>query len=358
MGRRLPTLITARPRAGSDARALQVSVIVVNYNGKAYLEDCLGSLERQTLPAQEWETILVDNASTDGSVDYVRAHFPGVRIVALSRNRGFAGGNNAGFQHARGDWIALLNNDTVADPRWLEALLEGRQTEPAVGALASKILFKEDPSTINSVGLNLYRDGRGGDRGFRQRDQGQFDASVEVFGASGAGMLLRRALLDDVGGFDERFFMYYEDLDLSWRARLRGWSIRSAPAAIVQHVHCGTSGEWSPFFLLHVERNRVFVNLKNAPARLAVRSLAVFGARALRKWFRVLSGRECRPLDRQLAWAYVPAGTSLLAGMPAMLWQRFVNRFVRRRVADRDFAHLISVPPAADQRANMRSTAA
>jgi GT2 family glycosyltransferase len=152
-------------------------------------------------------------------------------------------------------------------------------------------------------------------------------------------------MLEDVGLFDERFFMYYEDLDLAWRARLRGWKFACAPDSVVHHVHCGTSGEWSAFFLFHVERNRVFVSVKNAPAWLALRSLAVFGARALRKWFRVAALQERTVTDWRQALAYIPSGLSLVARLPEMLYKRMQNRWLRRKISDRAMAHLISPVP-------------
>src|SRR5262249_50769762 len=157
-----------------------------------------------TYPRERWEVILVDNDSTDGSVAHVRFHYPWVRLVPVQENLGFAAGNNAGYRHCRGEFIALLNNDTVVESGWLQGLVEAIQEDPRIGGATSKILFRDEPDTINSAGLHLYRDGRGGDRGFRQRDRGQYDKPAEVFGACGASVLLRRALLDDIGLFDER----------------------------------------------------------------------------------------------------------------------------------------------------------
>src|SRR5581483_309832 len=232
-----------------------VSIIIVNYNGRRYLDDCLAALLKQTYPRDRWEVVLVDNASADDSVEHVRAHYPWVRLIPTGKNLGFAGGNNEGYRHCQGEFIALLNNDTIVQPSWLAALVEAMQADAHLGGVTSKILFRDEPDTINSVGLNLYPDGRGGDRGFRERDRGQFDAPAEVFGACGASVLLRRAMLDDVGFFDERLFMYCEDLDLAWRARLRGWRFRYTPRSVVYHVHCGSSaGEWSPFHLYYAER--------------------------------------------------------------------------------------------------------
>jgi len=318
------------------------SVIVVNYNGRHHLAECLHALANQTLPAGEFEVILVDNGSTDGSVEFVRREFPRVRIVPLNRNVGFAAGNNVGYSHARGRFIALLNNDTAADPRWLAAMLRAMDGHPEAGGIACKIRFHHDPATLNSTGLMLYRDGRGGDRGFRQIDVGQFEQVEEVFGACGAAMLLRRELIDGVGLFDERLFMYYEDLDLAWRARLRGWRFLYAPDAVVRHVHCGSSGEWSPFFRFHVERNRVLVNVKNAPLFLALAVLIGFFARAGRGWWYVLRGRF-RAAD---GWAYVKAAVSLLTLLPYAVAERYRVRTAHRPVLERTFAHLIHLPPA------------
>jgi GT2 family glycosyltransferase len=206
-------------------------------------------------------------------------------------------------------------------------------------------LFRDEPFRINSVGLNLYRDGRGGDRGFRQLDEGQYEKPAEVFAACGASVLLRRAMLDDIGLFDERFFMYCEDLDLAWRAHFRGWRFCYTPRSVVYHVHCGTSGEGSPFFLYYTERNRVFVQWKNAPLGQALRALAVFAAKGLRQWFWLLTGREHGQPGWARASAYLSAGGSLLAGIPDMLRKRWTIRARRRLVPDQAFAHLITPKP-------------
>jgi GT2 family glycosyltransferase len=325
-----------------------VSVIIVNYNGKHFLDDCLEALAAQDYPWDRFEVLVVDNGSTDGSVAHLREHYSWVRVIPLDRNRGFARGNNEGFQHAQGDLIALLNNDTMVTPDWLSALVDAIGTDPRTGAATSKILFKSQPDQINNAGLVLYRDGSGADRGFRQLDEGQFDEPVEVFGACGASLLVRREMLEDVGGFDERLFMYYEDLDLAWRARMRGWSFRYTPSSVVYHVHCGSSGEWSPFFLYYVERNRVLVNWKNAPVPQACRVLASFGWRVLRKWGRLLTRLDRSERDLGHGLAYAKAALSLMLVLPEMIAKRFLIRFWRRTVADRSFAHLIDSVPCSE----------
>jgi GT2 family glycosyltransferase len=296
----------------------RISVLIVNHNGKAYLPDCLASLEQQTC-REQLEIIVVDNASTDGSVEWLANH-PDIRLLKLAQNQGFAGGNNAGLQLARGEFIALLNNDAVADARWLESSVAAIERDRRLGGVASKILFRSRPNVINSAGIELYRDGRGGDRGLGQANDARFDEPAEVFGPCGAGMLLRRELIDEIGSFDGRFFLYYEDLDLAWRARLRGWKFTYEPRAIAYHVHGGTSGLGSPFFLFHVERNRVLANVKNGPVRMAALTIAVLAAKLLRQWFRLLVlGRID---ERVQATALLRASMSMVRHLPATLIER------------------------------------
>jgi GT2 family glycosyltransferase len=297
-----------------------LSILVVNYNGTRYLPACLTALRGQTLSADRFEVVVVDNGSTEGGLDRLEASFPWVRWVRLGRNFGFAGGNNRGLPYCRGDCVVLLNNDTVPEPDWLAELAAAAEADPGAGGIASKLVFHSDPRILNSAGLNLRRDGRGEDIGFRETDRGQYDAATEVFGGCGAALLLRRELLDDLGGFDERLFMYYEDLDLAWRARRRGWRFRFAPAARVRHVHCGSSGEWSPFFCYHVERNRVLVNLRNADLWLALWTFLGFFLRVGRALGRAALGR--RGMGRAHAAAYLRAAGSVSKLAPVYVFER------------------------------------
>src|SRR5262245_50527798 len=167
------------------------SIVVVNYNGRHFLAECLAAVERQTVPRHRYEVLLMDNGSTDGSVAFVREQFPGVRVYALSENLGFTGANNLGFRLTRGQHVVLLNNDTRVEPAWLEALLAAADGE-RVGGVGSKLLFREEPGRVNSTGLLCYRDGRGGDRHLRQSDGAQTREPAEVFGGCGASLLLKR----------------------------------------------------------------------------------------------------------------------------------------------------------------------
>ncbi|HUX87896.1 MAG TPA: glycosyltransferase family 2 protein [Chloroflexota bacterium] len=239
-----------------------VSVVIANYNGRDLLGECLESLRQQTYSA--YEVIVVDNGSTDGSAQWLGEHFPEVKLVRLPCNRGFAGGSNAGISVARGELIALLNNDTVVAPGWLEEMVRVLADQSEVGMVAAKLLFWNQPNVINSTGIAIDRVGIAWDRRGGQLEQPD-ESVVEVFGPCGGAALYRRTMLDDVGAFDEDFFCYLEDVDLAWRARLAGWRCLYAPKARVMHHHSATSVENSPFKRYHLGRNKVWMIAKNYP---------------------------------------------------------------------------------------------
>jgi len=246
-----------------------ISVIIVNWNGRHLLGECLDSLAAQR--AGGVEIILVDNGSQDGSTDYVREQYPAVRIVSLPTNKGYAGGNNAGIQVAAGKYIALLNNDTKADPDWLANLLKAaEESPPSTGMWASKILSYDRPDVIDNVGLLLYPDGLGRGKGRLERDEGQHESPGEALFPSGCAGLYRRAMLDEIGLFDDEFFAYADDVDLGLRARLAGWSCSYVPAARVYHKYSASSEAYSPFKAFLVERNRIWVLLKYYPVELVL----------------------------------------------------------------------------------------
>jgi GT2 family glycosyltransferase len=209
--------------------------------------------------------VLVDNNSRDESVDRVREDYPDVRILTLSANVGFAGGCNAGIAVARGEFVATLNNDAVADPHWLAELMNATADRPDVGMVASKMLFADDRGTINSIGIALDRAGIAWDRGGGRLD-GITLEKVEVFGPCAGAALYRRSMFDDIGGFDEDFFMYLEDVDLAWRAQLAGWRGILAPEARVFHEHSASAGPTSSFKRYHLARNKVWLITKNYPS--------------------------------------------------------------------------------------------
>lgn len=248
-----------------------VSIIILNWNGKQLLQECLDSLAAQT--CRDFETILVDNGSTDGSTAYVREHYPWVRLVTLPENTGFSGGNNRGLAECHGDYIVTLNNDTKVDPGFLAELLRSAEADPRVGMVAAKILNFFETGRIDSVGIRATTAGLGVNRGVGEADRGQYDTSDEVFGPCAGAALYRRAMLDEVGFFDTAFFAYYEDTDLAWRAQLAGWRCVTAPGAVVYHVHSATSGRMSPFTVYQVQRNKWYTIVKNWPGRLILKHI-------------------------------------------------------------------------------------
>jgi GT2 family glycosyltransferase len=243
---------------------VKASIIIVNWNGKAHLPDCLESLNAQTF--KDFETILVDNGSADGSLEFVDKHYPWVKTVALPANRGFAGGNNAGYPHASGDYIIALNNDTEAEPTWLEELVRVTDENPAVGMVASRICSYDDHDVIDSLGVKVCSDGmsRGAFRLQRFSDLA-LGKTEEILLPSACAALYRRQMIETVGFFDEDFFAYCEDTDLGMRGRLAGWRAVLARDAVVYHKYSQTGGVFSPFKLYLVERNHYWVAFKTYP---------------------------------------------------------------------------------------------
>ncbi|MBI2939503.1 MAG: glycosyltransferase family 2 protein [Chloroflexi bacterium] len=259
------------PRSRPLSRPL-VSVVVVNWNGRPHLERCLPALLAQTY--RPVEVIVVDNGSSDGSASSVRRAFPGVQVREMAENLGFAAGSNEGIRCSRGTYVATLNNDTIPEPGWLAALVEAAESDPRVGLVASKMLFFDRPTIVNSAGICIDRAGIAWDRRGGQPDD-PHEPPASVFGPCAGAALYRRAMLDDVGLFDEEFFCYLEDVDLAWRARLAGWECRYAPGARVLHHHSATSGEGSAFKRFHLGRNKVWLLAKNMDAVDLVRYLPI-----------------------------------------------------------------------------------
>jgi GT2 family glycosyltransferase len=256
---------------------IDITVIVVNWNSEKDLAECLASLCRQT--DRDFETILVDNGSSDASVERVRREHPEVRILETGANLGFAEACNRGIACSDRSWIALLNNDAVADPHWIEELRSAaRASGDDVGMIQARIMDALAPARVDSTGVELRPGGR-----FHDRESGTTwtgrDGLEEIFCASAGAALYRRTMLDAVrlptGIFDRDFGLYFEDVDLGWRCRLAGWSARLAPRAVVYHRrHASARRRGDRFVELQCRRNRIATLLKNASPALLTRSLA------------------------------------------------------------------------------------
>jgi GT2 family glycosyltransferase len=247
----------------------EISVIVVNWNGRHLLEVCLNALRRQTF--HDFKTIVVDNGSTDESADYVRDNFPEMQLITLPDNRGFAEGNIVGYEQADGKLIVLLNNDTEAHPEWLAEIHKASLTFPTIGSFASKMMYFDDRQRIENCGFALGSAGETIDLGRDELDGPEWQRQCEVFGACGGAVAYRRSMLDDIGFFDPDFFMVYEDVDLSFRAQLRGYRCLYVPGAIVFHRYRATLRTRPVRQVFYSQRNIEFVYLKNMPIGLTLR---------------------------------------------------------------------------------------
>ncbi len=269
-----------------DGTAAAVSVVVPNWNGVEFLGECLDSLLEQSLAAT---VIVVDNGSIDGSVALLRDRYPQVHVILHSENKGFAGGVNAGIRKSLADgdtYVALLNNDAIADKDWLRLLVEELETHPRVGIATSKFV-DIDGRHFDSAGDQYTTWGMPHARGRDEPVTDRYDDLVDVFAASGGASAFRVDMLREIGLFDEDFFAYYEDVDLSFRARLAGWGVRYVPGSIAYHHIGATSGRIKGFTTYQTMKNLPWLLWKNAPAPVLFRvvfkfllTYAVLGLRA------------------------------------------------------------------------------
>jgi GT2 family glycosyltransferase len=264
----------------------RVSVVIPNWNGLGHLPECLEALTAQSFT--DFEILLVDNASSDGSVEWVRQDHPEVRIVQRSDNGGFAKAVNAGISVARGEYVALLNNDTAAEPRWLAALVEALDAHGSYDFAASMMILYFSPDRLNAAG-DVYNVRRllGRNRGLGQSIT-RFNRIQRVLGACAGAALYRRTLFEEVGFFDEEFFLMHEDTDFNLRCLIAGKRCLYVPAARVRHklrASIDTKPSWEMTRL--AIRNEAIVAGKDVPAVVFVFALPTWLWRYLRQTFPV-----------------------------------------------------------------------
>ena len=253
----------------------KVAIIVLNWNGKQETIGCLESLKQITY--SNYEILLVDNGSTDGSVRCFKERYPEIKIIVNEENLGFAEGNNIAIKVALKDkymkYIVLLNNDTKVEPYWLEELVKVAEPDKRVGSCQSKILSMSNPNILDAVGISISKNGGAIQDGYKTRDIGKYKQVKEIFGVCAGAALYRREMLTQIGLFDEDFFAYYEDVDLALRARLAGWKSMYVPEAIVYHIHSSTLGKNSNFKRYLLERNTYYYIIKNLPTKIVIKFL-------------------------------------------------------------------------------------
>ncbi len=306
---------------------------MVNWNRRELLRACLDSLQRQCEAA--FEVIVVDNGSTDGSAEMAEAEF-GLRVIRNRENRGFCAANNQGIAAAQGDFVALINNDAEAAQGWLAALHRACCGAPDIGMAASKVLVWEDPSRIDKAGHLIFPDGQNRGRGSGAADRGQYNREEEVLWPDGCAAMYRKAMLHEIGGFDEDFFAYGDDAELGLRARIAGWKCIYTPQAVVRHHRGSTLGKDSVRRLELIERNRLLLALKLFPwsllllnplfftARLAVGALAACRGAGDTAYFPGLAGKW------RLLRGLVAGQLQALRLAPRMLHKRAALRRIRR----------------------------
>lgn len=324
-----------------------VSVIIVNWNGGDYLKKCIDSLETQTF--RNFELILVDNGSTDNSAIDIKQHYNGfVNLIRNKNNMGFCGGNNAGIRQAKGEFIALLNMDATVEPDWLKMLVQSAERNPGAGMWACKVVLNSNSSRFDSAGgLMFYPDGVCRNRGWQEKDIGQYEREEETLAPHGCAAMYRREMLEEIGLFDDNYFAYLEDLDLGLRGQFAGWKCIYVPKAVVHHERSVALGNHSKTKAFLVERNRIWNMVKFLPPFLLIISPLFTINRYLLQGYAAathqgISGSFGREYSRfQLAWILAKAYFSAFLKLPDMLRERKKIQ-KKRRISVKDIYFLIS----------------
>jgi GT2 family glycosyltransferase len=310
----------------SDILAVPTTAIIANYNGADYLARCVSSFREQTTPFTE--IMVVDAGSTDGSPEMIHDGSVSVDVYIQDDNRGYGAALNLGMQQAQGEIVVFSNIDLTLDPNWLAAVHEQFEEHPKCGLVASKILYMDEPQRINSTGMLFYADFSAINRGMNEMDEGQYQDAEEVFGANGAVMAFRRSVLTQIGGFDERYFLFREEDELMWRMKRHGWVSRYAPEAIVYHKRSASTGLFSPLKLYYSERNRLWNILKHLPLRCVFTTIPAVFNRYLGNLRHVRAGgtskaeQVARIPKWKLALALLRAWGDAILGAPSMLRKR------------------------------------
>lgn len=292
----------------------KVSIIMVNYNGKTDLESCLESLKKQTY--SDFEIIIVDNGSTDGSVEFLKTRFPYVKVIETGQNLGFGAGNNVGIRHSRGEHIVFTNYDVEFEPDWLSRMIEAASSDKEIGLVAPKILLYDHREVVNTCGLSFQYTGHAFSKGANMHS-GTFSEREEIASVSGCAFLIKKEVLDQIGLFDEEFQNFgrffhssLEDIDLAWRAQLAGYKVLFEPAAVMYHKYI--QKPLTPIRYYYLECGRYYILLKNYQGITLCLLFPALVLSEMVSWgFVILRGREfvrekilsCQWLKKR--WPYI-----------------------------------------------------
>lgn len=327
----LPLIIPQE--SGKIGIEMKIAIVIPNWNGADMLAACLTSLQKQT---QKADIIVVDNGSVDDSVYIIEEQFPNVTLIKLHKNTGFAGGVNTGITYAlqnNYDAVTLFNNDAVADKNWLKLLADNLKRHPEAGIVTGK-LMRTDKIHLDSTGDFYTTWGTSFPRGRNHKDTGQYDESTYVFGASGGASIYRATALRQVGIFDERFFAYYEDVDISFRMQLAGWKVVYTPNALAYHHIGATSSKMGDFTRYHSIKNFYILYTKNMPAGSYWAHYPTFIYQALRTLARSI-------LDFKLH-IWLKAVFVFMAMLPSILKDRWIIQ-KNRKISMDDVESLLHV---------------
>jgi len=324
------------------------SIIILNYQGDKFIEKTIQSLLNLNFPKDDYEIIIVDNASTDKSREIIENLIDSgsesgmtnhehvipakagiqskITTIFLPQNIGFAAGNNKGINIAKGKYVILLNNDCTVDKNWLKELVMVSEKDEKIFAVNSKI-YLGNTNKIQNAGIKIFPDGYARDIGAvpkdkKQRyeeDRGQYDKEIAVDAACGAAVLYRKSILDKIGPLNESFFLYYEDVEISERAKKQGFKIVYAPKAVVHHLHAASSGEWSPFFIYHSEKGRLLHMFLHFPFTTFLKEYILFSIKAkLRFSVRLFTNPKTTPVN----WQYIKVKYYFFFNFPWLLLKR------------------------------------
>ncbi len=324
----------------------KVTIVIPNYNGKAFMKDCMEALEGQS--CRDLEVILVDNGSSDGSVELVKEQYPQVKRIVLDQNYGFSRAVNEGIRAARTPYVILLNNDTKVRPGYVEALVKAMDSHPKAFSASPKMIQMYHPELIDDAGDQYTVLGWAFQRGVAHSVE-RYTKPARVFSACAGAAIYRREVFEKIGYFDELHFAYLEDLDVGYRARIHGWQNLYAPDAQVEHVGSGTSGsKYNAFKVRLAARNSIYLNYKNMPLFQMILNFPALAAGAFVKslFFRKIGfGREykeglkegwrtrkqCRKVKFSFGnlWHYICIEGRLVSGTFGYIWE-FLQRKLRK----------------------------